>query len=63
MYSYVYSYTQIILILSARAIITGSSLKNVRVLEGTLKENKIIYLSHMYADIQGIAMDESPALP
>ncbi|CAD8076937.1 unnamed protein product [Paramecium primaurelia] len=63
MYSYVYSYTQIVLILSARAIITGSSLKNVRVLEGTLKENKIIYLSHMYADIQGIAMEESPALP
>lgn len=51
------------LILSARAIITGSSLKNVRVLEGSLKENKIIYLSHMYADIQGIAMEESPALP
>ncbi|CAD8085389.1 unnamed protein product [Paramecium sonneborni] len=63
MYSYVYSYTQIVLILSARAIITGSSLKNVRVLEGTLKENKIIYLSHMYADIQGISMEESPALP
>jgi hypothetical protein len=36
-----------LLIVSAKAIITGSSLRNVRVLEGTLKEDKLVYLSHM----------------
>lgn len=52
-----------LLIMSAKAIITGSSLRNVRILEGTLKEEKLIYLSHMQADIQGVAMEESPSLP
>lgn len=44
-------------------MIVGGSLKSIRIFESTKESERVIQLSHLYADAQSMALEESSSLP